>query len=113
MIKTIKRFMKLVTATLSIILLLGGIEASALELNGENTIENDFVISGEAARIMAIRHIQSVLLLAEDESSGDWHWGICLGEANEMFDSNNEISSFYFEVTNEEGEPAGYIVLQS
>lgn len=53
-------------------------------------------INGEQAQKIAIMHIQSSLLLSENEVNDNWHWGMLISEPMAIYDLNGNINSYYF-----------------
>ena len=68
-------------------------------------------INGEQAQKIAIMHIQSSLLLSENEVNDNWHWGMLISEPMAIYDLNGNINSYYFSLSGEDKMDAGYIII--
>lgn len=76
-----------------------------------NAMEMEKYISTEDACTIAAEHIKSMLLLSENETYGEWRWGIRLGTPIEMYDVNDCVNSYYIQVFDKSNMPAGYVVI--
>lgn len=75
-----------------------------ITLLGVNTVhaaEPSNTITGEQAQKIAITHIQSSLLLSENETLDNWYWGISISEPVPMYDLAGNVSSYYFSLSDE------------
>lgn len=50
-------------------------------------------------------------MLSENEVSDSWHWGMTISEPTAMYDLLENVSSYYFLLSDENGDEAGYIII--
>lgn len=98
-----KRFSMFLAALIAATMLIGTTTAYASEPSNS--------ITGEQAQKIAVTHIQSSLMLSENEVSDSWHWGMTISEPTAMYDLLGNVSSYYFLLSDENGDETGYIII--
>lgn len=103
--KKFKYFTAIIAMFLTMMMLFASVTVYAAEPTN--------IITGEQAQKIALTHVQSALMLSEDETLDKWHWGMKISKPTAMYDLAGNISSYYFSLSDENGGAAGYIIIGS
>lgn len=74
-------------------------------------IKSSYNITEVQAQKIAVTHIQSILMISDNESNGNWHWGVLISAPTAMYGMDGNVNSYYFTISESDGTDTGYIVV--